>query len=407
MTACTSFLAFFAEQTLAFAVKMHSRPGRWPSEARRAEGASTRSAQLRNTAQALAQRGAKTSGRVILVDKPKVCQRSEAANELVKPVRGSFLPCLEKARGPEEKIRPRALFCPSRSYNGKRAKEQEAVRVIEDFLSVLPRPVRVETPQTLLEVRIRAGKRIALRYLDREELLDETLTQDELARLVSRLLEHSLYAWESELCEGFFTLEDGSRVGVCGRYAARDGQIEALVYIGSLCLRIAREVRGCAEPIRALLGRETGGVLVLSPPGLGKTTLLRDAARWMSAAGLNVAIADERSEIAACRHGVPGFDLGGRVDVMDGCHKVEAIARLLRSMAPEALVTDEVGGEEDARALLDAARCGVKLVASAHAGDLADARRRPAIARMLRGGAFAHAVVMGGRAGHIREILAL
>lgn len=74
----------------------------------------------------------------------------------------------------------------------------------------------------------------------------------------------------------------------------------------------------------------------------------------MSAAGLNVAIADERSEIAACRHGVPGFDLGERVDVMDGCHKVEAIARLLRSMAPEALVTDEVGGEEDARALLDA-----------------------------------------------------
>lgn len=281
------------------------------------------------------------------------------------------------------------------------------MRVIEDFLSVLPRPVRVETPQTLLEVRIRAGKRIALRYLDREELLDETLTQDELARLVSRLLEHSLYAWESELCEGFFTLEDGSRVGVCGRYAARDGKIEALVHIGSLCLRIAREVRGCAEPIRALLGREAGGVLVLSPPGLGKTTLLRDAARWMSAAGLNVAIADERSEIAACRHGVPGFDLGERVDVMDGCHKVEAIARLLRSMAPEALVTDEVGGEEDARALLDAARCGVKLVASAHAGDLADARRRPAIARMLRGGAFHHAVVMGGRAGHIREILAL
>ena len=108
MTACTSFLAFFAEQMLAFAVKMHSRPGRCPSEARRAEGASTRSAQSkaakrlearghaqrasatpehraaegeggaqrRNTAQALAQRGAKTSGRVILVDKPKVCQRS-------------------------------------------------------------------------------------------------------------------------------------------------------------------------------------------------------------------------------------------------------------------------------------------------------------------------------------------
>ena len=126
--------------------------------------------------------------------------------------------------------------------------------MLEDFLSVLPRPVRVETPQTLLEVRIRAGKRIALRYLDREEMLDETLTQDELTRLVSRLLEHSLYAWESELCEGFFTLEDGSRVGVCGRYAARDGKIEALVHIGSLCLRIAREVRGCAEPIRALLG---------------------------------------------------------------------------------------------------------------------------------------------------------
>ena len=287
-----------------------------------------------------------------------------------------------------------------------RSTVREAARVIDDFFSAFPRPVAVEHPQALLEVRVRAGKRIALRYPQGETMLHEALAQEEITRLVSRLLEHSLYAWEDELREGFFTLEDGCRVGVCGRYAVAEGKIENLVYIGSLCLRVAREVRGCAEPIRALLGRGQGGVLVLSPPGMGKTTLLRDAARLMSEAGLNVAIADERSEIAACRRGVPGFDLGERTDVMDGCSKGEAIARL-RSMAPEALVTDEVGGNGDARALLDAARCGVKLVASAHAAGLDDAKHRPALADMLHGGAFRHAVVLGGRAGEIREILPL
>ena len=113
--------------------------------------------------------------------------------------------------------------------------------MIDDFFSAFPRPMAVEHPQALLEVRVRAGKRIALRYPQGETMLHEALAQEEITRLVSRLLEHSLYAWEDELREGFFTLEDGCRVGVCGRYAVAEGKIENLVYIGSLCLRVARE----------------------------------------------------------------------------------------------------------------------------------------------------------------------
>ena len=256
------------------------------------------------------------------------------------------------------------------------------------------------------EIRLRAGGKVQLVCSDRDVFVGEALTTEALRRILSALMEHSLYTRESELATGFFTMEDGSRVGVCGRrYQTQDGY--RLGEIGSACIRIARPVRGCAcDLLKAITEeRRVHSALLLSPPGLGKTTMLRDAARLLSERGYNVGVADERHELAACCQGVPTMELGPRTDVMDGCPKQEAIRQLLRSMAPDVIVADEISGKQDARALADATRCGVPVVASAHADSLESAALRPSLRAVLESGAMELAVILGKRPDNIEKIV--
>lgn len=281
--------------------------------------------------------------------------------------------------------------------------------VVDRLCALLPEDAArrlMECRDSLTEIRLRSGRPVQLCGSAFGEVWStEVLSFDALRRLLSALMEFSIYARQGELDQGFFTLEDGSRVGVCGRmYECGEGL--RLGEIGSACVRVARALPGCAD---ALMGEVCpGGVprsmLLLSPPGLGKTTLLRDIAHQLSDGGCCVGIADERREIAACRQGVPTLDVGARTDVMDGCARGEAIARLVRCMSPRVIVADEIGGPGDAMALSEAARCGVSVVATAHGDGLADARRREGLVQALRAGVFQSVAVLGPRPGAIREI---
>lgn len=143
--------------------------------------------------------------------------------------------------------------------------------------------------------------------------------------------------------------------------------------------------------------------LIVSPPGMGKTTLLRDIARQLSTdeagrPGMRVCVVDERSEIAG-GYGERRFDVGAKTDVLDGCPKAQGIVLALRSLSPQAILTDEVGRPEDAAALEDALNCGVGIVATAHGSGIRDILRRPVLRRMIGGGLFALYVVIGGERG--------
>ena len=258
----------------------------------------------------------------------------------------------------------------------------------------------------LTELRLRPGGRPQLCFAQGDELLKDPLAPEEFRKIAARMLEHSLYAWEDELRQGFFTLPGGSRVGVCGRYAVEDGRIGALAYLSALCVRVAREVRGAGERLTAAMleGGDVKSALLLSRPGMGKTTLLRDAARALSEAGRTVALADERGELAACRAGMPTLDVGERTDVMDMCPKRLAIAHMVRALRPDVVVTDEVGDREDAAAVLDARRCGTAVLASAHAASVEDAARRPALREMLSMGAFDLVARIDGGLGRIAAL---
>lgn len=233
------------------------------------------------------------------------------------------------------------------------------------------------------------------------DVFGPTVSAEALREILSLLTGHSLYSREAELREGYFTMEDGCRVGVCGRLVSGNDRMTA---VGSLCVRVRREIRGASDGFyHALFDGETGALhsaLIVSAPGMGKTTTLRDAARRLSEAGCNVCIADERHELAACVDGVPTLDVGPRTDVMDGCPKHVAVTRLLRSCAPDVIVTDEIGDRRDAEALSEAARCGVRILASAHAESIEQLTRRRSVDLSV----FDIAVLLGGAPGRVLEI---
>lgn len=232
--------------------------------------------------------------------------------------------------------------------------------------------------------------------------------RDLLSRTVARLSQWSVYALEEELRQGFITLRGGHRVGLSGRGTVEGGRLRALKDLGGLNIRISREVTGSAEPLLPdLLGNaKWRSALLVSPPQCGKTTLLRDLCRLMSRGvprlgmvGVKVGIVDERSEIAGSVEGVPQRDVGPRTDVLDAVPKAEGMIMMVRSLSPQVLVTDEIGREEDATAILDATRSGIQVLASAHGSSVEDVARRPSTRILFEEGVFERIIVLSRRRG--------
>ena len=209
---------------------------------------------------------------------------------------------------------------------------------------------------------------------------------------VSLLSAYSLYAFAEEIRQGFLTIEGGHRIGFCGKAVMEDGKIKTLHPISSLNIRIAREVKGCADHIFPYLfdnGRFCH-TLILSPPGCGKTTLLRELIRNLSRAegGYAVGVVDERGEIAGMCGGMAQMDLGECTDVISGCPKAEGMLLLLRSMSPQIIAVDELGRESDFLAASDLIHAGVKLLCTVHGSSLEELEKRAYLGRLL-----AHQVV--------------
>ena len=248
------------------------------------------------------------------------------------------------------------------------------------------------------ELRLRVGRPCALRLPEGErQLSPEAVTARTLAAVLEKATGASLHAFADELRRGFVCAAGGVRVGVCGTAVCRAGAVEALRDVSSLCIRVARPVPGAGREVLPLLAGKS--VLVLSPPGGGKTTFLRELVRTVSDSGVRVALADERGELAGASGGVPGFDVGQRTDVLTGAPKAEAALLLLRAMAPEVVAMDEVSAPEDAAAIETLLGCGVRIFASAHAADRAALLRRPVFRRLLERGAFDVLVRISGRGG--------
>ena len=257
------------------------------------------------------------------------------------------------------------------------------------------------------EVRLRTGREMTVLFPQGEHGCGVKVEQKDLEMLCDLASEFSRYAAMETLRQGYLTLQGGCRVGFCGTAVIKEGAAVNLRDISSAAIRIAREKRGIADDLLPQLFQNGvfQSTVILSPPGGGKTTLLRELVRRLSVEGLRIGLADERGEIAAVRQGIPQLDVGPRTDVMDGCPKAEAVLMLLRCMNPQVIAVDEVTAEEDLYAMTAAANCGVSLLATIHAESVAELMRKPLYANLLQTGVFRMAVRLRKEDGiHLREV---
>lgn len=236
------------------------------------------------------------------------------------------------------------------------------------------------------EIRLRRGLPLIINFSDKQcfitsgGILSDNLKQAVIANdydireALELIVKSSLYTAENSLKNGFVTVEGGNRIGICGSAVICDNKISSIKNISGFNYRIAKDIRGVSDKIINNIYRngQVRNTLIISPPGCGKTTILRDIARNLSNKGIKICIADERNEISALSYGKLGFDLGYSLDVLEGASKSDAFKILIRSMSPDVIITDELGGNEDLCAVKKAVHSGVGVIASVHSSSRED-----------------------------------
>lgn len=275
---------------------------------------------------------------------------------------------------------------------------------------------------TIEEIRIRVDRPVILKYPEgKEDILDHVVTQNEILNILQSLCNNSIYSYQSQICDGYITLQGGHRVGITGNVAMKDGKITNVNYVSSLNFRIAREIIGASDEIlkevvtrksntssqnnyrnanmdnNDISNLEINNTLIVSRPGCGKTTVLRDLVRNISNMGFTVSLIDERGEIASMYKGIPQNDIGLRTDVMDNVTKSLGMKIAVRTMAPQVIVADEIGTEGDLEAINYGICSGVKGIFTAHGADISELRQNETLNKLYEEKLFKRIIFLENR----------
>lgn len=249
---------------------------------------------------------------------------------------------------------------------------------MEDIIRILPaelaRYMKDITFENITEIRLRVGQKVRIRCIEKEETIEFIVSKEHLQEILKRVSINSIYAIQNNINLGYITAPGGNRIGITGEVVEEAGMIKNIKNISSMNIRVAHEVRDCSKDVMYKIYNDGDvlNTLIISPPGKGKTTMLRDIVRKLSDMGKNVGVVDERYEIANVYLGLPTMDIGKRSDVMSGITKAQGINFMVRSMGLDVIATDEIGDGDDCLAIKNASKCGVKIIATAHGSETQD-----------------------------------
>lgn len=272
------------------------------------------------------------------------------------------------------------------------------------------------------EIRLRTNKPLIVNgnlkdyfYNDKENCLDLNMknayivTKEDIEDTFQIICKYSIHSFIDDIKKGFITLRGGHRIGIVGKVIVEKGQVKNIKHISSLNIRISREVKGCSKKILGHIIKnknQINNTIIISPPQCGKTTLLRDIVRNLSDGnknynfnGAKIALIDERNEIGGSYLGVSQLDVGIRTDILETCPKDLGIIMVLRSMSPDIIVTDEIGNENEIKALYTALNGGVSLITTVHGDSIEDVRNRKELKNLLDGDLFRKAIILSSQKG--------
>lgn len=256
-----------------------------------------------------------------------------------------------------------------------------------ELLAILPPWLASEVDklgkESMEELRLRIGQSPELVLRGRQIRLPRIADRDDITFVVNTASRYSPWS-AATVSQGYITSKGGHRIGLSGEAVIKNGVMEGLRTVQSLCIRVARDFSGIGKSA----ADRKGSILLIGPPGSGKTTLLRDIVRYISKTE-QICVVDERGELFP-----EGMGRGQRMDVLTGCPKASGMEMMLRTMGPEAIAVDEITSEEDCAALIKAAWCGVRLLATAHAESAADLRRRSIYKPLVEACLFDHILVL-------------
>lgn len=260
-------------------------------------------------------------------------------------------------------------------------------KILKYFSEGIRNELRTENFSEIEEIRLRTSKPIIIKKSKGEIVKSYIVKTEDMMETLQLLCDNSIYSYQNQICNGYITINGGHRVGIAGTIIIEEGKIINMSYISSLNIRIAKQVIGCSDKLLSYLVTRQNSIfntLIVSPPGEGKTTILRDFVRNISNLGKTVGVVDERGEIAAMYRGTAQNDLGIRTDVIENIPKAIGMKMLIRSMSPQVIVADEIGNKGDTEAIQYALCSGIKGVFTAHGNNIREIECNPEIGKLLK-----------------------